>query len=91
MPGYVSGLDEEGNEVIEFDFPTQREINEQDTPFLRACLQLNRRMEIMGLPHGKGWLEERSTVVQIREICEAQKNGYEHWRHTKGKDLEDRD
>lgn len=91
MPGYVCGIDEDGDELVEFEFPTQAEINEQDTEFLQACLRVNRRIELMGMPHGGGYLNERSTIVQIRETCESQKNRYEHWRYTKGKNLEDRD
>jgi len=73
-----------------FDFPTQEEINEQDTPFLSACLALNNKMSIFGLPHGQGWISERNTVLQIREICKAEISKYENWAMKNQKNLDDR-
>ena len=91
MCGYVAGLDEDGEEILEFTFPTQKEINEQSTPFFWACWDLYTKITVFGLPHGKGWLNERPTVLRIHQICVAQKNRYESWRLKEGKDLEDRD
>jgi len=91
MPGYTAGFDDDGNEIREFEFPSQREINEQDTPFLRACLRLASRVSKFGNPNGGGWYHERSTVVEICEIVENEKNRYQSWSFKEGKNLDDRD
>lgn len=91
MMGYVTGVDENGDEIKEFTFPTQREINQQSTDFFWACWDLYTKIEYFGLPHGKGYLGERPTVIRIYQICKAQANRYEAWRMKEGKDLEDRD
>ena len=91
MMGYVSGIDENGDEIREFTFPTQKEINEQSTPFFWACWDLYTKISVFGLPHGRGWLYERPTVIRIHQLCEAQKNRYESWRMKEGRDLEDRE
>ena len=91
MIGYVVGIDDEGNEIKEFTFPTQREINQQSTDFFWACWDLYTKISLFGLPHGKGWIHERPVVLSIFEICTAQKNKYESWRLNEGRDLEDRD
>ena len=90
MPSLVS-RDEDGNEIIEFGCPTQREINAQATPFFLACWDLNNKIELFGLPHGKGWLYERPTVLRIRQICVSERNRYEAWRMREGRSLDDRD
>jgi len=91
MIGYVSGIDDEGNEIREFTFPTQKEINAQATPFFWACWDLYVKIATFGLPHGRGWIHERPTVLRIYQICLSQKNQYEAWRMKEGKNLEDRD
>ena len=90
MPGFTV-YNEEGEEEVEFGCPTQEEINEQDTPFFRACWDLNIKIENFGLPHNKGWLYERPTVLRIRQICVAEKNRYENWRMKEGRRLDDRE
>lgn len=89
MPGYT-WYDDDGNEVVEFEYPSQKQINEQDTPFLRACLMLASRVSRFGNPHGGGWLQERSTVIEICEIVESEKNRYQSWSFKHSKDLDDR-
>lgn len=91
MCGYAVGVDENGDEILEFTFPTQKEINAQSTPFFWACWDLYTKIKVFGLPHGRGWLHERPTVLRIHQILEAQKNRYESWRLNEGKNLEDRD
>lgn len=91
MPGIVVGIDDNGNEIREFDFPTQKEINACGTPFFSACWELHNNIELFGLPHGKGWMHERQTILQIHKICVSEKNRYNNWRMEKGKDLDDRD
>lgn len=91
MCGYVAGIDENGEEILEFTFPSQKEINEQSTPFFWACWDLYTKIKLFGLPHSKGWLKERPTVLRIFQLLEAQKTRYENWRLREGKDLEDRD
>lgn len=90
MPGFTV-TNEDGEEEIEFGCPTQKEINEQMTPFFLACWDLNMKIETFGLPHGKGWLHERPTVLQIRQICISEKNRYENWKYKEGRNLEDRE
>lgn len=90
MPS-ITCLDENGNEVKEFGCPSQKEINEQGTPFFWACWDLNMKIEHFGLPHGRGWLYERPTVLQIRQICVSEQNRYDAWRNKEGRNLEDRD
>lgn len=90
MPGYKY-IDENGEEQEAFTFPTQEEINKQDTPFLRACLDLNYKIHLFGLPHNQGWINERRTVLRIREICESVRNKYESWHMDHAKELEDRE
>ena len=91
MPGVLVGHDEDGNEILEFTSPTQAEINALLDPFLVACWDLNMNIEHFGLPHGKGWLYERPTVLRIRQICLSEKNRYEAWRMKEGRNLDDRD
>lgn len=91
MCGVVVGIDEDGEEIKEFTFPTQKEINEQSTPFFWACWDLYTKIQLFGLPHAKGWLHERPTILRIYQLLTAQKNRYESWRMNEGKDLEDRD
>lgn len=78
MPGYK--MTDEGGEKTLWDFPTQEEINEQDTPFLHASFALHRKFKVCGLPHGRGFLNERSTVVDIISIIEGEENRYESWQ-----------
>lgn len=90
MPGIIT-TDNNGKEVVEFGCPTQKEINEQMTPFFLACWDLNMKIENFGLPHGKGWMNERPTVIRIRQICINERNKYENWQRKEGRNLEDRD
>ena len=32
-----------------------------------------------GLPHGKGWFEERATVIDIINILDSESNRYDAW------------
>jgi len=91
MPGItLYSIDENGNTVEreEFTNPTQKEINEQDTPFLRQCWDLYSKYKLFGLPNGKSYLKERNSVIQIIEICEREVNKYHSWSFKK--DLKDR-
>ena len=86
----MPGIENEKGE-LEWTFPTQKEINEQDTDFLRRCFALYSNISLLGLPHGKGWADEPNAVIVIYKLCESEKNRYEHWKMTKAKNLEDRD
>jgi hypothetical protein len=32
-----------------------------------------------GLPHGRGWFEERATVIDIINILDSESNRYDAW------------
>lgn len=75
MPGYKDPTTGE----VEFEHPSQEEIDEHDTEFLRASLMLWMTYKRMGLPHDRGWYNERATVVRIINILEGESNRYERW------------
>ncbi len=51
-----------------------------DTPFLRAALNLYRDWSTFKiLPHGKGTLNERQTVIDTIRILTQEENKYTNW------------
>ena len=54
--------------LIEFGCPSQKEINEQGTPFFWACWDLNMKIEHFGLPHGRGWLYETDSPADSSDM-----------------------
>lgn len=92
MVGYTTYSKNEEGVLIEtehFTNPSQKEINEQDTPFLRQCWDLYTKYKMFGLPNGKTYLKEKASVIKIIEICEREQNKYHSWA-MKQKDLKDR-
>lgn len=50
------------------------------TPFLLASLRLFREWSCFKiLPHGKGTMEERQTVIDIIKILTQEENNYNSW------------
>lgn len=88
MPGIVR-IDEAGEEIIEWEIPSQEEINLQDTEFLRSCFGLFNRFKVCGLPGGSGYLKERNVVIDIITILEGESARFDSWQMKFGKDLED--
>ena len=76
LPGY----EEAGNFV--FTQIQYSEIKKELTPFFWACKNLNDNIEVFGLPHGQGYLQERPTVLEIRKIFVSEKIRYENWKLT---------
>jgi len=79
MPGYQE-LDGDGNEITLWDFPSQQEINEQDTDFLRACFHLHKRFKVCGMPYA-GYANNRNSVVDIITLLENEESKYESWQY----------
>jgi len=88
MPGY-NLYSANGDFKTIFENPSQKEINAQDTVFLRQCWDLYMKYKRFGLPNGKTYLKEKPSVIRIIEICESESNRYESWRF-KQKNLKDR-
>ena len=82
LPGYK---DPSSGEML-FQHPSQEEIDEHDTEFLRMSLMLWATFKRCGLPHGKGWYDERPTVIAIINILDNESNRYERWA-MKNRDL----
>jgi hypothetical protein len=78
MPGYTT-VGDDGEEVLHWDFPSQEQINEQDTPFLRQCFKLHKRYKSCGTPHGLGYGNERQTVINIIVLLDQEEARYESW------------
>lgn len=90
MPGYIQ-INPDGSEVLTWDMPSQQEINEQDTPFLRSCFHLFKRFKSCGLPHGNGFLNERKTIIDIIVLLESEESKYDSWRYKNRDHLEEKD
>ena len=75
LPGYRNPLTDE----MEFLHPMQDEIDAMETEFLMRSISLWVTFKRCGLPHGKGWFDERSTVIDIINILESESNRYDAW------------
>ena len=58
---------------------TYDQVQELKTPFLYMAINLYNNFKIFGLPHGKGWVEERGTVVDILRLLESEANLYDRF------------
>lgn len=63
---------------------TWNEIQELKTPFLMDAMSLYNRYKRFGLPHGKGWANERATVISALEIIDNEARLYDSWELDKG-------
>jgi hypothetical protein len=90
MPGFTS-TNADGTEVLVWEMPSQQEINDQDTPFLRACFHLFKLFKSCGLPHGSGFMNERKTVIDIIVLLESEESKYESWWYKNRDHLEEKD
>jgi len=75
LPGYE---DPDSGEMV-FMHPTQAEIDVMETEFLTHSVSLWMTFKRCGLPHGKGWFDERATVIDIINILDSESNRYEAW------------
>jgi len=75
LPGYKDP--ETGG--MTFLHPMQDEIDMMETDFLIMSVNLWMTFKRCGLPHGRGWFEERATVIDIINILESESNRYDAW------------
>ncbi len=75
LPGYRNPLTDE----MEFLHPMQDEIDAMETEFLMRSISLWVTCNRWKLPNGKGWLDERATVIDIINILESESNRYDAW------------
>ncbi len=87
LPGYK---DTETGDML-FQHPSQAEIDVFDTDFLRASINLWVTFKRCGLPHGKGWYEERATVIDIINLLDAESNRYDTWEFKNRDHIPDRE
>lgn len=87
LPGYKNPA----TGVVEFKHPMQDEIDEMETEFLARSISLWVTFKRCGLPHGKGWFDERATVIDIINILESESNRYEAWAMKHKDDLPEDD
>lgn len=83
IPYNVRGIQDLNGEWF-YGVLTQKQINKLYTPFLAASLQqyIN-YVSFKVLPHGKGTLDERTTVLKILEILQDEQNSFDAWEREK--------
>ena len=64
---------------------TYDEIQELKTPFLSKALLLYNNYKLFGLPHGKGYIKERQTILDVIRIIEDENNSFDIWEIEKRK------
>lgn len=62
---------------------TYEQIQEYKTRFLADSIKLYNNFKLFGLPHGKGWLNERGSVLEILMTLESESNLYDSWEAEK--------
>ena len=68
------------------------EAQELETPFLLASLRLYKEWSCFKiLPHGKGTLDERQSVINIIRILSEEENRYSNWELDRSRKELDRD
>ena len=75
LPGY----EEPSTGKMDFLHPMQDEIDAMETEFLMRSISLWMTFKRCGLPHGKGWFDERATVIDIINILDGESNRYDAW------------
>jgi len=85
LPIVVRGI-EEPNGQWSYGSLTQKQIKCLNTPFLAASLRLyNNFAAFKVLPHGKGTMDERSTVLEILKILQSEENAFTAWEMEKNR------
>lgn len=87
LPGYKNPR----TGVVEFKHPRQDQIDVMETDFLYRSIALWVTFKRCGLPHGKGWFDERATVIDIINILESESNRYDCWEMKHRDELPDDD
>ena len=78
----LRGIKEDGE--YQYGALTWDEIHALDTEFLRRSMELYANFRVLEtLPHGGGWLSERSTVIDILRILRSEESAFDAWEHEK--------
>lgn len=79
MRGLQTGQDE-----WEYGGLAQVEIDVLDTAFFRVSMQrFNEWMICKVLPHGKGTMHERQSILDIIRVITGESNEFDMWEHEK--------
>lgn len=87
FPIPIRGIEENGEWT--FSSLTVTQIRKLNTPFLAASLRLYGDFSVFKiLPHGKGTMDEKQSVIEIIKILKSEENAYINWemeQNTKSK------
>jgi len=85
LPLVMRGI-EESNGQWTYGALTQKQIRYLQTPFLAASLQLYNDFAMFKvLPHGKGTMDERRSVLDIISILKAEESAFNAWELERSK------